>query len=170
MIATAKLPGPLAASAAISPATPSSSKPAHVARKASASTRDRPQSSAEPAQPIAVTLAISGWPLAMAATRVPSDDEIGLAGQRDDESMSDGTHRRAPRCCRQRRQAPEIRRALSRTTLGRSLHAAPARIPHARAPRSISTGSSTQGSLLSVARLHARCGPPRGVRRRMCRD
>src|SRR5262249_54512729 len=72
MIAAAKLPGPCALSAALSPAAPTSTSPAAVARHASASTARHAATSAEAAQPIAVTLAISGWPLAITAVRAPS--------------------------------------------------------------------------------------------------
>ena len=49
------------------------SAPAVVASQASLSTARKAATSAEPAQPMAVTLAISGSPLAMVASRVPSE-------------------------------------------------------------------------------------------------
>src|SRR6185312_8109031 len=54
MIATAKLPGPCARSAAISPATPSISSAAAAARNGSGSSASAAAVSAEPAQPMAV--------------------------------------------------------------------------------------------------------------------
>ena len=69
---TAKLPGPRARAAATSPATPIAISAAAVAFHASGSTASAAPTSAEAAQPIAVTRAISGSPLAMVASRVPS--------------------------------------------------------------------------------------------------
>src|SRR5450830_513873 len=72
MIATAKLAGPSALAAANSPATPTITSAAAVARHASCSTLRQAAISADAAQPMAVTLAISGCPLAIVPTRSPS--------------------------------------------------------------------------------------------------
>src|SRR6185436_11092437 len=71
-ISMAKLPGPRARAAANSPATPMMISAAAVAFQASGSTASVAPTSAEAAQPIAVTRAISGWPLAMVARRLAS--------------------------------------------------------------------------------------------------
>src|SRR6476646_11510962 len=72
MIATAKPPGPVDFPAASSPATPMLLSEAAVAQIASCSTTKHAAINAEPAQPMPVTFAISGWPLAMDAMRSPS--------------------------------------------------------------------------------------------------
>ena len=72
MIQLAKRPGPLVLSAATSPATPSATSAAMVARQRSRSTARAAATSAEPAQPMAVTSPISGSPLATFAERSPS--------------------------------------------------------------------------------------------------
>src|ERR1700691_1218932 len=72
MIQLAKRPGPLVFSAATSPATPSATKAAMVARQRSRSTTSAAATRAEPAQPMAVTNPISGSPLATFAECSPS--------------------------------------------------------------------------------------------------
>ena len=82
MIATAKLPGPRALRGGDLAGDAEHDQRRGARQPASASTARQAATSAEPAQPIAVTRAISGWPLAMAATRAPSATRSRLAGQR----------------------------------------------------------------------------------------
>src|SRR5262249_49051767 len=71
IIAPAKLPGPRAAGAATSPATPNAASDATVASQGSVSTASAAQTSAAPAHPMAVTNAMSESPLAIARRRRP---------------------------------------------------------------------------------------------------
>src|SRR6476646_9807150 len=74
MIATAKLPGPSDFSPASSPATPMMTSAATAARNASGSTARQAERTAEPAQPIAVRMAICDRGNALAV-----GDEVGFA-------------------------------------------------------------------------------------------
>ena len=142
--AAAKLPGPRAVAPAISPATPSADQRRDRSR---ATHRFRPRAprttSAEPAQPMAVTRPISEWPLAIATRRAPSvtmsSSPVSATTVR--AGLGDARGRFVGRIAAEQRR--ELR-GLSRTADGPRANSSRANCARP-GERSMKTGSSTQG-------------------------
>src|SRR6185312_6060442 len=175
-IATAKLPGPADFAAASSPATPKIVSAPAAARQPSVSTARQAVTKADAAHPIAVTFAISGWPLPIAAARVPSVTRSVSPDRASTMVLARAAAITVSRlACTP--NSVENSKALSRTTDGP--RAASSRAKSARpGARSTKTGSSTHGrspseavsTAISVASRRSRSNVPRLTRRASLRE
>src|SRR6185437_1733676 len=143
MIQLANRPGPCAASAATSPATPSTIRAALVASHASVSTASAAQTSADPAQPIPVTSAINGSPLAMTARLAPSVT-MSLSPVSATTVPQASATRAATLSAGSPPNSGPNSAALSRTTAGPRARSSRANAVRP-GERSMKTGSSTHG-------------------------